>query len=315
MAQTAPIRPLSRLMREEVIAHSMNSTLSCSRHTDAVGRERLIPLECAPRMGNKSVAWQPARSPSFRAALQGNRHRSPSVRSGSLARRYSDTSLDMSSRSRAYQHNRQREKLLSSRSQTPELCLDRRPASFTEGSAQNTRRLTTTVPRQRNARHSESSAHPLRRLTTTVPRQRNARLSLPGPTESALDLESQAVPRARHPTTSKSMRKAGHAVSFTARLNPIHPLSQQKKKISVKERKAAMIAAEQEARDVEMGLLWERVYGGTLRQVQYQSSLSTATKLPTIGQWHGLLLGGGISSLKTKLEKRPLSRSASFNAA
>lgn len=291
MVQTAPIRPLSRLMREEVITHSMNSTLSCNRHVDAVGRERLIPLECAPRMGNKSVAWQPARSPSFRAVLQGKRHRSPSIRSGSQARRYSDTSLDMSSRSRVYQHNRQREKVLTSRSQTPELRLDRRPGSFTEGSVQNTRRL-----------------------TTTVPRQRNARLSLPGPTERAPDLESHGDPRSRPLTTSKSMRKVGHAVSFTARLTPIHPLNQHKKKISVKERKAAMIAAEQEARDVQMGLLWERVYGGTLRQVQYQSSLSTATKLPSIGQWHGLILGDGISSLKTKLEKRPLSRSVSFNA-
>jgi len=284
------MRPLSRVMREEVIAQSMNSTLSANRHMDAVGRERLVPLE-QPR-GLQPQAWQPTRSPSFIAVLQGKRHRYPPHRSKHRqTRRHSDSSLDLLARSRAFQHG---EKIgpQASRSATPEL----RPFGEARRKSQNTPADTGPIRR----RHSERG--------------------------SALIETHRAEANRPMTTQPKAMRKS----AMTARLVPLQPLQRgQRKSVMThderKEWKADMLAAQEEAFESRMVNVWERVFHGALRQVQYISSLSTATKLPEVGQWHGLVLGGGLGNLKSKLVPldrpmsrepiRPLSRSRADNAA
>lgn len=259
------MRPLSRVLREEVIAQSVNSTLSANRHMDAVGRERLVPLE-QPR-GLQPQAWQPTRSPSFLAVLQGKRHRYPPHRSKHRqTRRHSDSSLDLLARSRVFQHG---EKIgpQASRSATPEF------RGFREA-----RRQSPNTP----------STGPIRRRHT----ERGSALKETHRTEANRPMTTQP----------KAMRKS----DMTARLVPLQPLQRGQRKSVLthderKEWKANMLAAQEEAFENRMVNVWERVFHGALRQVQYICSLSTATKLPEVGQWHGLVLGGGLGNLKSKL--------------
>jgi len=250
----------------ELEEESLNSTLSANRHMDAVGRERLVPLE-QPR-GSQPIAWQPTRSPSFLAVLQGKRHRYPPQRSKHRqTRRHSDSSLDLLARSRAFQHG---EKMgpQASRSATPEL------RSFRDARRRSQNTPVDIGPVRR--RHSERG--------------------------SAL-LETHRAEANRPMTTQpKAMRKS----ALTARLVPLQPLQRRQRKSVMtaderKEWKAEMLAAQEEAFENRMVNVWERVFHGALRQVQYISSLSTATKLPEVGQWHGLVLGGGLGNLKSKL--------------
>jgi len=268
------MRPLSRVMREEVLAQSMNSTVSANRHMDAVGRERLVPLE-QPRGGLPPKAWQPARSPSFLAVLQGKRHRYPPQRKHGQTRRLSDSSLDVLVRSRTFQHG---EKLgpQASRSVTPEL------RSFHET--------------RRRAQSSPVGSQPTRRRN----RERDPLI------ETNIAEVVQPIT-----TQPKAMRKS----ALTAKLVPLQSLQRQRKNVMTHDErvqwKAEMLAAKEEAFENRMESVWERAYRGALRQVQYISSMSTATKLPEIGQWHGLVRGSGIGNLKSKLvplDNRPVSR-------
>ena len=218
------MRPLSRVLREEVIAQSVNSTLSANRHMDAVGRERLVPLE-QPR-GLQPQAWQPTRSPSFLAVLQGKRHRYPPHRSKHRqTRRHSDSSLDLLARSRAFQHG---EKIgpQASRSATPEL----RAFREVRKKSQNTPADTGPIRR----RHSERG--------------------------SALIETHRAEANRPMTTQPKAMRKS----AMTARLVPLQPLQRgQRKSVMThderKEWKADMLAAQEEAFESRMVNVWERV--------------------------------------------------------
>jgi len=85
----------------------------------------------------------------------------------------------------------------------------------------------------------------------------------------------------------------------------------QSMRISTSERKAAMLRTEaarveaEAAREEKISQSWERVFCGELRQLQYQASLTMATKLPDIGRWEKIganFMGTDFTKLKLSMQ-------------
>ena len=260
---------------------------TCSPHSDVLGRERLNPIveaeekRCATIKQKRKSAWKPDLSPSFQAAITPEPRRKPlqkhwqtvrdSVHTSQGNRNLEDASRRMTRLiSTGSNLSTKGTKLMRRLSANENKLLesgmvDARPQSEKRHNNNNGSKQRSQVQRpqtREQPRLVDMSAKPASRPQTRgVPRSRD------------MSAKSAQRPQTRGEPRSKDM----FAPPPRAKMNKFCRIQTAATR-ELNEQKRA------QEHDNKMGEKWERLYMANLRQVNYEMSMCTATKLPDVGK-------------------------------